>query len=49
MLELYRSEDGELSHGMEEEETPKSGKDIGPELLGEEVRAAIKEMKGNKA
>src|SRR6218665_2191734 len=32
-----------------EEETPRNEEDIGPEVLVEEVRAAIKELKNNKA
>ena len=50
--ELYRSEDGELhdNQGLEkEEETQGREEDIGPEVLGDEVRAAIKELKNNKA
>src|SRR5688572_29732774 len=50
--ELYRSEEGELhdNQGLEkEEETRGREEDIGPEVLGEEVRAAIKELKNNKA
>ena len=50
--ELYRSEEGELhdNQGLEkEEETQGREEDIGPEVLGEEVRAAIKELKNNKA
>src|SRR5678815_1345232 len=50
--ELYRSEDGELHDNQrlaKEEETQGRKEDIGPEVLGEEVRAAIQELKNNKA
>jgi Reverse transcriptase (RNA-dependent DNA polymerase) len=51
--ELYRNEDGseEIQNmkDMEGEETKVREEDIGPEILGEEVRAAIKELKNNKA
>ena len=50
MEELYRSEDREMSDNQEvEEEIPRNEEDIGPEVLGEELRAAIKELKNNKA
>src|SRR6218665_77439 len=48
--EIYRSEDREMHDNQEvEEEIPRNEKDIGPEVLGEDVRAAIKELKNNKA
>jgi len=47
--ELYRSEDNGRTDDDVEEEIWEREEDIGPEVLGEEVRAAIKELKNNKA
>jgi len=48
--ELYRSKDGEMHDNKGVlAETPRNEEDIGPEVLGEEVRAAIKELKNNRA
>ena len=49
MEELYRSEDNGRTEDDVEEEIWEREEDIGPEVLGEEVRAAIKELKNNKA
>ena len=50
MEELYRSKDGEMHDNKGVlAETPRNEEDIGPEVLGEEVRAAIKELKNNRA